>query len=301
LPVSRREALRGAAAAVAVATGAGAAAAAAESAPDVATLRRPRPPPTAEARERAARAAALSETLLVHLRLRSDLAAGRALQWYRGWVWGKRPFERAVRLFAVEGVSVNTLTLTDDGGFTIAMDEVGFWLDPATGEPADRWTNPLNGLDCEPPHFHSVYRTSYQPDGRLVARGSAWDAEGGIEPPLRSGPWIWSSESVAGSRRPAATPQQIDPLQRPPPVESVTSLATFSARAADVARPLEAWVDSASHFQSAGNFRPWMRMGQEPGVFSFQNSGRKLHGPGEIPAQLRAWINARRPGWIEAL
>lgn len=55
------------------------------------------------------------------------------------------------------------------------------------------------------------------------------------------------------------------------------------------------------NIQPDGSFRPWMRMGHEPGVFSLQFSGRKLRGLGEIPPQLRGWIAARRPAWIEAL
>jgi hypothetical protein len=52
-------------------------------------------------------------------------------------------------------------------------------------------------------------------------------------------------------------------------------------------------------FQSASNWYPWMRMGQELGQTMFQLTGRKVRSMEEVPPGLVRLIDERHPGWLK--
>ena len=242
--------------------------------------------------------AGISEPLLVHARLRVDLCTGRGLHWYGGWLWGKRPFDRAQRLFAVEGVSFTAIGWDPDGAMRMTMDEAGFWLDPRTREVLDEWINPLNGLACPIKHFRTKQRQKFLASGEWVATRPEIDGEGRIEPPSVAGPYTWSGETLVAAMPNRRDVAERDPLSYTGAVRAHTSLATFGGATAELARPLDRWVDCFTHFQSMGPWYPWMRMGQEAGQLSFQNEGRKLRSVDELPARLRQLLDSRQPGFL---
>ncbi len=236
----------------------------------------------------------------LYVQLRGNLDGSDGLWAYSGAYWGKPEGEIARQLFRVDGLSFNTMTLRDNGGVDQKMIECGFWQDPKTGELADSWVNPMNGLACEPTHFKSSQELSFDANGQ-------WDVPvdrmakmrhiaGEITEPIINGPVIWSQERlITKSIRPEPNPAA-DPLTYQGPVQSGTSLATYRAELNDLDQD---FVPTSLHYQSIGGWYPWMRMGQRAGVCSFELVGRKLASTAEIPARVKAFLDDRRPGFID--
>lgn len=236
----------------------------------------------------------------LYVQLRGNLDGSDGLWAYSGAYWGKPQGEIARQLFRVDGFSFNAMTLRDDGGVDQKMMECGFWQDPETGELADEWVNPMNGLTCQPKHFKSGQTITFDPDGQWEVpeerRASLRHIEGIIVEPIINGPVIWSQERlILKGVRPAPKPGS-DPLAYAGPVSSNTSLATYRADLADLDSD---FVPTTMHYQSMGSWYPWMRMGQRAGVCSFELVGRKLESTSEIPDRVKALLEDRRPGFLE--
>ncbi|MBT4740402.1 MAG: DUF1838 family protein [Rhodospirillaceae bacterium] len=235
----------------------------------------------------------------LYVQLRGNLDGTDGLWSYSGAYWGKPQGEIARQLFRVDGFSFNTMTLREDGGVDQKMIECGFWQHPDTDELADTWTNPMNGLVCEPKHFKSSQTLSFDAEGNWEAtdrqRAAMRYFEGVIVEPIVNGPVIWSQERlITKAIRPEPEPGT-DPLTFSGPVRTGTSLATYTANIDDLD---EGFVPTTMHYQSMGGWYPWMRMGQRAGVCSFELVGRKLPSTDEIPERVVAFLNDRRPGFI---
>lgn len=236
----------------------------------------------------------------LYVQLRGNLDGSDGLWAYSGAYWGKPQGEIARQLFRVDGFSFNAMTLRADGGVDQKMMECGFWQNPETGELADEWVNPMNGLTCQPKHFKSGQVISFDPDGQWEVpeerRARLRHIEGVIVEPIVNGPVIWSQERlILKGTRPEPEPGS-DPLTYRGPVSTNTSLATYRAELADLDRD---FVPTSLHYQSMGSWYPWMRMGQRAGVCSFELVGRKLESTSEIPDRVMAFLEDRRPGFLE--
>jgi len=234
------------------------------------------------------------------VRLRGAPRAQPALWWFAGTLWGKRTLDAAVPLFAVEGCSFNRLALEADGGVRMDMIEIGFWLDPATRAPADRWRNPMNGLDCAPVHFMGPQALRFDAAGEgrpanPVPPGTEF--QGRITPPVVSGDSVWVGETLI-VKGPARPNPGGEPLASGLPVFTATSLDTYQASRGDLAAGALAWLPATRSYQTLGSWYPWMRMGHEAGGISFQMVGRKLRSVDELPPDLRRLVDERNPGWL---
>ena len=234
------------------------------------------------------------------VRLRGAPRGQPGLWWFTGMLWGKRSLDAAQPLFAVEGCSFNRLVLNADDSVEMNMVEAGFWLDPVTRRPADSWTNPMNGLACAPVHFAAPQSLRFDAEGHgqpanPVPPGTSFS--GRITDTVTSGDLVWVGETliVKGPARPL---QGTDPLESGLPVFTATSLDTYHGRRQDLDANPDRWVPASRSYQTLGSWYPWMRMGHESGGISFQMVGRKLRTLDELPAGLRALLDARQPGWL---
>lgn len=238
----------------------------------------------------------------VFLRVHGSGTPEPSMWWYTGKLWGKNPYDMAVQLFAVEGMSFVREVASADGSFDAKMDEVGFWKDPSSGVLLDSWTNPMNGLLCEAKHYRSSTNSSFDAEGKFNRLGQSDRPSailnGSIGPAIWSGNSVWTSETIVGrinNQKQAGQGQ----LEYVGPVITATSLATYSANASDVLDQTQAWVPATFNYQTMGGWYPWMQMGQAPGQISFQLVGRKLQSAKEIPNSLSSLIHERRPGFLE--
>ena len=243
----------------------------------------------------------LPNKVLLYARARGAAPGTRGMTWYTGTFWGKRSLDAAVALFKVNGFSFNKTEIQPDGSLVQNMIEVGFWCDPKTDQPADKWINPMNGLPCTPKHYKSPQTVRFDATGRAqrpanAPEGMVYDAW--ITDPVESGDVVWIGETiVAKSITPPGT--SADPLENRVPINTMTSLVNYTMRRKDLDTPISTFVPGTMNFQSLSTWYPWMRMGQELGQTMFQLTGRKVRSLEEVPPGLIRLIDERHPGWLK--
>jgi hypothetical protein len=52
------------------------------------------------------------------------------------------------------------------------------------------------------------------------------------------------------------------------------------------------------NYQSLGSWPAWMKMGDRPGIVSWQTFGHKVRAADVVAGPLRPWIEARHPGFL---
>ncbi len=241
-----------------------------------------------------ARAAEPASPLRTYARMRGAAKdGGMALWWYTGNVWGKPPDDIARLLFRVEGLTFQRLSFTAAGGLEQRMTGRGWYADAATGQPLETWTNPFTSEVLTPPHIRSLTRQAISPQGVMAVNDpSRVDKfEGTIGGHAENGDTVWMTENFMTRTRPDAATGA---------VATTSSLSTFTARRADVDDAGADFVPCYLNYQSLGAWPAWLKMGGKAGTLSWQTYGRKVRGPEEGPAALRAWIEKRYPGFLKA-
>ena len=249
-----------------------------------------------------AAAAGPDDSLRTYLRIRSRLDGKPAFYPYRGTIFG-RPFGRsAVPLFDVEGFSWNRLTALLDGRYRIDAAEAGYFLDRSTGLPLTGWTNPLNGLATTAKHYHSFAHVIVS-DGKLepiTGPSPVPDMQVTMTmtPPTTINSHIWIHEDVIAhfSNKPAAS--FADPLEYAGPMLEAASLATWCADLSDLADTRRAFVPATLSYQTLGSWRPFMRMGDTPGLISWRMFGTKEPGLDRVPPHLRDRVLKDYPDFL---
>lgn len=231
--------------------------------------------------------------LATYQRLRGAPNAGLALWWYTGNVWGKTPEDVARVYFKVCGLTYQRLTPNADGTVTQAMAGRGYYGDPVTGQPLDAWINRLTTERLDPPHVKSRQVQQVSIDGQ-VTRADATDRlllfEGGLSTPITEGDSLWQTENYVAKTRPGDT--------RSASLGTTSSLTTFTARIADVMNTRADFVPCYLNYQSLGSWPAWMKMGDRPGVLSWQTYGHKVRAADVAAGPLRTWIEAHHPGFL---
>jgi hypothetical protein len=113
-----------------------------------------------------------------------------------------------------------------------------------------------------------------------------------------NGERIWIDENFA-TKFTIPKREGIDPKEDVGDFIAAASLATFTAKLADVENDAAVYVPCELHFQTMNGWLPWMRMGRVPGAQSWQLYGHKVQDISAIPASLRARFEKDYPGWLE--
>lgn len=248
-----------------------------------------------------AAATALPNKVLLYARARGAPRGTRGMTWYTGTFWGKRSLDAAVALFKVNGFSFNRTEMQPDGGLVQDMIEVGFWCDPTTNQPVDKWINPMNGLPCTPKHYKTPQTVRFDATGHAprppqAPEGMRYDAW--ITDPVESGDVVWIGENiiVKSLTKPDSSAEL---TENRVPINTLTSLVTYTLRRKDIHTPASTFLPSTMNFQSLSTWYQWMRMGQELGQTMFQLTGRKVQSLQEVPPGLIRLIDERHPGWLK--
>jgi hypothetical protein len=234
--------------------------------------------------------AGVTDPLLTYLRIRSRLDGKRAFYPYRGTIFG-RPFGRsAVPLFDVEGFSWDRLTPVSEGHFKIDTAEAGYFVDPKTRLPLDRWINPLNGVETQVKHYRSFAHVIAS-DGKLEPVMGPTPVPGlqmtaTMTPPTILNDRIWVHEDliVRFPNKPATA--FADAREYAGPTLEAASLATWSADVRDLADKEKTFVPATLAYQTLGSWRPFMRMGNTPGLISWRMFGSKEPSVERVPNTL---------------
>lgn len=240
-----------------------------------------------------------NDAIRAYARMRGNLDSTPGMWWYRGSMFAKRTNDVAERVLKIEGFSFNRLALREDGRFDQIMAEAGYFIDPETDEIADDWVNPLNGRACNPGHYKSNQTIVVGPDGVSGSEAAAVPVQftGTVEAQAYGGR-VWTTENMV-TKLPNPRSEADDPLGYSGPVITLTSLASFTGQLADLQNEDLAFMPATLHFQNLAPWMPWMKMGPEPGVTTWQLLGTKVQRADDMPDRLRRRLDADYPGWRE--
>ena len=192
---------------------------------------------------------------------------------WHGRIYADVPGERPRRLFDVVGMNVARCVQVD-GAWQLLSRELSYYLDPETGAPAHRWTNPWTSEEVVVAH---------------VANDPVQHQLGG-PPAERVG-----ARTVVALEIPLAYPNPLagDPRfapHDPSPGYSALEMFRFESR--------DGRVDLSWH--RVGPWLPWMKMGGRPGRLVYSATGRKLGGYSDLPGLVRSEIETRLPVYRHA-
>jgi hypothetical protein len=252
-----------------------------------------------------ATAVVATDALATYLRIRSRLDGKPVFYPYRGTIFGRPIGQSAVPLFDVEGFSWDRLSIIGPQHYRIDTVEAGYFLDLVSGRPLNEWINPLNGLSTMVKHYRSFAHVEVS-DGKLkpilpatALPGAQFNATMGS--PTTLGDRIWVHEDLIARfpNKPASS--FADPREYNGTMLEAASLATWCASVADLHDSRRAFVPATLSYQTVGSWRPFMKMGDTPGVISWRMFGSKVATIDEVPAALRKRVLDEYPGFLTDL
>lgn len=223
-----------------------------------------------------------AQNMRAFVKARASLLPEDVVVRFAGDVTAVVPDTPAKHLFAFDGYNV-ARAVEVDGGYDLLTREVVFYLDPRTGRPLDRWTNPFTEEDVDVVHIWN------DPVNQRFRLQQPW------------GPWRVPSLEIAGSVQfkidvflayPSPLPRAHYPEHSQDDTYRAAELFTFTTPRAE----LDTDTPSASCAVSWTRMAPWlpfMRMGDRPGMLVYHGRGAKLPGGyDELPAWIRERVRA---------
>ena len=232
------------------------------------------------------------DTLLTHVRMRAHPDGRAVYWWYSGTFYGQITGQRTLPLLGIEGLSINRCTPAGDRVFAYSLREAGWFKDLATGQVLDEWSNPLTGRIVTPKHYYSPQQTRFvgsTVEPVLTAPMPGLEYVGYLGRPEVFAGSLWSSEELFV--------RTTDPSTGAGRVQ--TSLLTLQAAAQDLGRSATRFVPATMAYQTLASWRPWMEMGDVPGVISWRLYGRKVASVAELPPAIVARTRTLHPQLFE--
>lgn len=191
-----------------------------------------------------------------------------------------------------------------DGVYDFRLEEVGFYRDLATGAKLERWTNPVTGRESAPPHYRTPEALQLRRDGtRAVGSpaGTEFRAELVTLAEQAGDVSIGEDLYVRIPARDAVPATATTPARPARPERFLASFGTYTAKLADLARPPDAWVDTAFGYSTMNGLSEWLGFGEAKGVQNLRlTSSKRPHDALDaIPAWLRDRIERDHPTFLD--
>ena len=239
--------------------------------------------------ESAASAASIATDLSVMemlVKLRGSLDGKIAIWWMRGPRYGVTLGAEVTPLFDNLVTSFQRFARRADGNFDVTMVELSYYADIKTGEWLHRWRNPYTGEQNDIEHIvfgpitsvltpHAATPPVSTPP--VSTPGVHLEVKPRIGIIAQEGDDVWVGEDVSAIIRP-------DQPERT--VYHGNDLATYHGSAQQLRDAKRQSVDATIHYQSATNWRTWMKMGDRPGYLMARGMGRKVWQTQHLPDAL---------------
>jgi hypothetical protein len=198
-------------------------------------------------------------------------------------------------LFRFEGMNVRQCTTVKDPvrgtGFRQVSREILFYMDPVTGKIVDEWKNPWTGETVEVLHIANDPVNFRAPIFPLTAEGKPYQTDLEV-----MGDHWWSTVTVPLFYR---NPLAGDFQDYVGGMYQATEMFNFFGRMSDLTDPKRHSADVNVAWARVSDWLPWMKMRGRVGVVYFNGAGRKLDRYEDLPAGMRAAIEARAPIYRE--
>lgn len=229
-------------------------------------------------------------------KLQCSVEDGKPVVFYWiGETYSRVDGERDRRLFTFEGMNIRQCVTVNDPargrGFRMVSREVLYYKDPVTGQVLDEWKNPWTGETVKVLHISNDPVNMRTPVFPKDADGKPYASD------LRvMGDTWWSTLTVPLFYRNPLGGEYQDYVGGS---YHATEMFNFFGSAANLGDPRVAAADAQVAWARLSDWLPWMKMQGRHGVLYFNGAGRKLAGYAELPAGIRATIEARNPTFRE--
>jgi hypothetical protein len=236
------------------------------------------------------------ETLLAWMKLGGALDDRLVIWWMDGVRYGVVE-SRAEALYGMK-VGIFQRFFAQPGGYwKLAMFELTYYTDLATGKLLETYKNPYTGETNNVRHVRLGPEIRHQTLEGLLAdpndkavQSMLKDYTTTLGPALISGDQLWIPTSVQAR---IAFPKPTAPDIR------LSIYTTVMGSLADAENPDVISAPCSLAFQNILKWEPWMRMGDHPGTMMSRASGRKLEDPNELPADYLEMARAVHPFLIK--
>lgn len=212
-----------------------------------------------------------------------------------GETYSRVPGEPDRLLFRFEGMNTRQcVTVTDPirgRGFRQVSREILFYQDPTTGKIIDEWQNPWSGEVVQVLHIANDPVNFRAPIFPLKADGKPFETDLQV-----MGDHWWSTTTVPLFYR---NPLGGDFQDHVGGTYHAVEMFNFFGRMSNLADPKTHSADVNVAWARISDWLPWMKMRGRAGNLYFNGAGRKLDGYAELPAGMRAAIEARGPIYKE--
>lgn len=214
---------------------------------------------------------------------------------WEGRLYSRVPGEKDRLLFTVYGVNVrqcgHVRDATRGAGFRSVSREVMYYLDPASGQPLDRWPNPWTGETVDVIHVANDPVNMRQPTFERREDGTPHTTT------LRR----YDDLLVASNEVPLFYRNPLGGDYQEYVGGTYHAMEIFNTfyRAADLLDTKRARIgESRLTWQRVSQWLPWMKMGDRPGVMIFNATGYSTFERERLPASLVALMRARHPEYL---
>ena len=217
---------------------------------------------------------------------------GEPVYWFwRGDVYSRRAGEPDKLLFKVEGLNTRTCVRRTDPergeGFRSVSRELLIYLDPKTGQPLGKWTNPWTGQAVDVMH---VANDPVNADFYVKTRTGE---------PLK-----WEGSSIAGQffwtvTVPLFYPNPLGGAYQPEVggTYHATEMFNFMGDDAVLLDRRTVPTDIKVGWVRLSQWLPWMRMGDRDGMLYFHTAGRKTIRWEDVSELMRREVEQRYPAY----
>jgi hypothetical protein len=232
------------------------------------------------------------QTLLdAYMRLSGAMDDRLVIWWMDGVRYGVVD-ARATALFGMKIGMFHQFFRQPDGSFRLAMFELTYYTDLATGEMLEEFVNPYTGQTNKVTHVRlgpEIRRQTStgiaRPDNPMVQAYAS-----SLGPALAHGDEVWIPTSVEATIR----------FPKPTAPEIVLSLyTTIHGNLADALNEEIISARCSLAFQNTLRWEPFMRMEDRPGHMMSRAAGRKLETVDKLPADYRRIADRMHPRYIE--
>jgi hypothetical protein len=231
------------------------------------------------------------QLLTAFMRLACSLDDRLIIWWMEGMRYGVVDAQ-ATLLFGMKVGMFQRFYRQPDGNFKLAMFELTYYTDLATGEPLETFANPYTNeanavrhVRLGPEIRHQTPAGLARPDNPMVT-----EYHSALGPALVRGDHVWIPTDVEAT------------IQFPKPTAPSIILnlyTTAHGRLSDALNPDLKSAPCELNFQNVLKWEPFMRMADHPGHMMSRAAGRKLESMDELPADYLAMAQRLHGKYID--
>jgi hypothetical protein len=218
-----------------------------------------------------------NDLLQLQLKLRGSLDDRMVVSWIRATQYAVVD-TLVTPLYHLRNASFQKFTKIADDKYAIAMLELAYFTDIATGAPLTTFTNPYtHETGSFPPALFGPNHVSLTLDGLQPPENFPFGKlsfDGGLGPAYKDGEDIWMREETL-VRMSSDNPAFGNYIYN--------ELVTYQGNWIEVNNPDIASANARITYNTTSNWRPWMMPGDTPGHLMSEGYGKKVASVADLP------------------